>query len=526
MGKSFGLTKTERTIGTKTFAVESSNAAVLDGLLSHAAVAHQLTSVAVPFLLEVGPRADGAGYELEVLSQSIARTAAELHGLFLLCTLAASYLTHQSGVGSAERVFVHPRPKSFTDKLSVRNVDLRNRRVLVRVDFNVPQDKDGAITSNARIVAALPTLSYILSQSPRSLVLMSHLGRPDGRPNPAFSLAPVRAELARLLDREVQFLPDCVGPEVEAACADPPAGSVILLENLRFHVEEEGSSVDASGNKVKASKEAVAAFRASLTRLGDVYVNDAFGTAHRAHASMVGVTLPTRAAGLLLFKELEYFARVLERPRRPFCAILGGAKVKDKIQLIHNLLDRVDTMLIGGGMAFTFKKVASNMPIGNSLFDKDGAAIVPDLLAKAQARGVRIYLPTDFVCGDAFSADAKVAVHDESTGVPAGWMGLDIGPASAAQFAAVVAESKTVVWNGPCGVFEFAKFEAGTRAVAEAMAAATQTGTITIIGGGDTATAAEKFGIESAVSHVSTGGGASLELLEGKVLPGVDALSE
>lgn len=313
------------------------------------------------------------------------------------------------------------------------------------------------------------------------------------------------------------FLNDCVGAEVEAACAAPAAGSVILLENLRFHSEEEGKG---------ATKEAIAAFRASLTTLGDVYVNDAFGTAHRAHSSMVGVTLPVRASGFLLKKELDYFARALESPERPFTAILGGAKVADKIQLIHNLLDRVDEMVIGGGMAFTFKKVLHGVDIGDSLFDEAGAKIVPDIMAKAAEKGVTIHLPTDYVAADKFAESAAVRNVTDAEGIGAGWRGLDIGASSAAAFAAVVARSKTVVWNGPMGVFEWPAFENGTKTVLDAVVAATASGATTIIGGGDTATCAEKYGAVDKVSHVSTGGGASLELLEGKALPGVVALTD
>jgi phosphoglycerate kinase len=322
----------------------------------------------------------------------------------------------------------------------------------------------------------------------------------------------------------VRFLPDCVGPEVEAACAALRPGEVVLLENLRFHLEEEGKGKAADGSKVKADPAAVAAFRASLSKLGDVFVNDAFGTAHRAHASMVGVDLP-RAAGFLLLREMEVLGGALAAPARPFLAILGGAKVADKIQLIANLLDKVDEMVIGGGMAFTFKQ-AQGVAIGASLFDAEGARIVPELLAKAAARGVRLHLPVDYVTADRFAADAAVGAADDAAGIPAGWMGLDVGPVSRVRFAEAVARARTVVWNGPPGVFEMAPFAAGTDAMAQAVAAATARGATTIVGGGDTATAAEMFGISERVTHVSTGGGASLELLEGKVLPGLAALTE
>jgi len=301
---------------------------------------------------------------------------------------------------------------------------------------------------------------------------------------------------------------------------------VILLENLRFHVEEEGKGVGPNGEKIKAEKDAIAKFRESLTKLGDVYINDAFGTAHRAHSSMVGVCLEKRAAGLLLNKELKYFAKAVENPERPFLAILGGAKVADKIQLIDNLLKKVNEMIIGGGMAFTFMKVLHQMKIGKSLFDEEGAKIVKDLMDKASKNNVKIHLPTDFIPGSKFGEDAEVGkVVSIAEGIPDGWMGLDVGPETSKQFAEVVARAKTIVWNGPVGVFEFPKFAEGTKRVMDAVVAATARGATTIIGGGDTATACAKFGTEQKVSHVSTGGGASLELLEGKELPGVTALS-
>lgn len=402
------------------------------------------------------------------------------------------------------------------NKLSIADLKLGGKRVLIRVDFNVPM-KDGKITHTARIDEALPTIKYALDQG-GSVVLMSHLGRPKAAPTPEFSLLPVAKTLEQKLGTKVTFLNDCVGPEVEAACASLKPGSVVLLENLRFHGEEEG------GKGVDPAK--VEAFRASLTKLGDVYVNDAFGTAHRAHASMVGVKLPQRAAGFLLQKELAYFGKALTNPERPFLAILGGAKVADKIQLIENMLDKVDEMIIGGGMAYTFKKVSNGMQIGNSLFDAEGAKIVERVVAKAKERNVKLHFPVDYVTADAFKEDANVGSATDQSGIAEGWQGLDAGPESRKRFIEVVNRAKTLVWNGPIGVFEFERFAAGTRAIAEAVAAATEKGATTIIGGGDTATAAEKFGIANRVSHVSTGGGASLELLEGKNLPGVAALSD
>jgi len=408
------------------------------------------------------------------------------------------------------------------NKLTIDQLDLKGKRVLIRVDFNVPFD-DGKISNNQRIVEALPTIKYALEKG-ASVVLMSHLGRPDGVKDMSLSLKPVAEEVEKLLQRPVTFLDDCVGAEVEASCAQLKPGDVVLLENLRFHVEEEGKGVDNAGNKVTASKEQIAAFRASLTKLGDVYVNDAFGTAHRAHSSMVGVNLPQKAAGFLMKKELEYFAKALETPERPFLAILGGAKVSDKIKLIENLIEKVDAMVIGGGMAFTFKKVLDGMKIGNSLFDEPGSKLVESIMNKAKERGVTVQLPTDFITGDKFAKDAQVGSADDQTGIPDGWLGLDIGPASVIANAERIAQAKTIVWNGPMGVFEFENFAAGTKGVMDAVVKATGTGSVTIIGGGDTATCCKIWDTEDKVSHLSTGGGASLELLEGKVLPGVEAL--
>ncbi|KAF0309980.1 Phosphoglycerate kinase [Amphibalanus amphitrite] len=443
---------------------------------------------------------------------------------------------------------------SLNKKLSIEALELAGQRVLMRVDFNVPL-KDGKISNNQRIVAALPTIQYALDKQAKSVVLMSHLGRPDGRRSEKASMKPVAEELRKLLGREVLFLDDCVGPAVEQACQDPPAGSVILLENLRYHVEEEGKGVNEAGEKVKADPAKTAEFRQSLRRLGDVYVNDAFGTAHRAHSSMLGEGFEKRAAGTLLSKELTYFAKALESPERPFLAILGGAKVQDKIQLIENMLDKVNEMIIGGGMAFTFLKELNGMKIGSSLYDAEGAKIVSKLMEKAKANNVQIHLPVDFVTADKFDEAANVgsatveggipdgshwsetpsreATGDSGVGsatveggIPDGWLGLDVGPKSVAAFEPVIARAKTIVWNGPPGVFELSPFAAGTQAMMKAVVAATSSGATTIIGGGDTATCCAKYGTEQSVSHVSTGGGASLELLEGKVLPGVAALSE
>ena len=296
----------------------------------------------------------------------------------------------------------------LSEKLSIDSVDLKGKRVLIRVDFNVPI-KEGKIKDTNRIDEALPTIRHALDQGAKVVVLMSHLGRPDGQPNKKYSLEPLVPYLSKVLKRDVSFVKDCVGKEAEEAVKGAKEGAVVLLENLRFHVEEEGKGKDKEGKKVKADKEKVKVFREELTRLGDVYINDAFGTAHRAHSSMVGVQLPVRASGYLLKKELQAFSKVVEEPARPYIAIMGGAKVADKIQLISNLLDKVDEMIIGGGMAFTFKQVASQMPIGTSIFDKEGAKIVPELLAKAKAKNVKLHFPTDFRIGEKFDKNTKGA---------------------------------------------------------------------------------------------------------------------
>jgi len=404
---------------------------------------------------------------------------------------------------------------------SIRDLSLSGKRVLIRVDFNVPQDKaTGAITNNQRIVAALPTIKYALAQG-ASVVLMSHLGRPDGKVLAKYSLKPVAAELAKVLGQPVAFADDCVGPVAEQAAAALKPGEVLLLENLRFHLEEEGKVKQEDRTSVKADLAAVAAFRAGLSKLGDVYVNDAFGTAHRAHSSMVGVTLPQKAAGFLMEAELKAFAAVLDHPQRPLLAILGGAKIADKIPLINNLLAKADQIIIGGGMAYTFKKIIDGMAIGDSLFDSAGATIVRQLVDDAKVRGVKLIFPVDYICADKFDPNANTQPASDATGIPEGWQGLDAGPKSIALYRAAILGAKTIIWNGPPGVFEFEKFSRATKAMAEAMAEATAQGATTVVGGGDTATAAKKFKIADKVTHCSTGGGASLEFLEGKVLPGV-----
>ena len=408
-------------------------------------------------------------------------------------------------------------------KLFIEDLDLAGRRVLMRVDFNVPVN-NGKVENDKRLRASLPSIRHVLGKG-ASLVLMSHLGRPDGQATAKYSLAPVAAKLAELLGKPVKFLPDCVGAEVERACAALKPGEVALLENLRFHIEEEGKVKKEDGSSVKADPEAVKAFRASLTKLGDVYVNDAFGTAHRAHSSMTGVAHEKRAAGYLMKKELDFLGDAVNTPKRPFVAIIGGAKVSGKIDVIASLLPKVDRLLIGGAMAFTFYK-AQGREVGGSLVEDDRLQMAKDLLARA---GDKLVLPIDAVVTDTFDFDAR-RVGTLRT-VP--WdrigpkdIGVDIGEGSRAKFAEIVKSAKTVVWNGPMGVFEIAATAAGTLAVAQALADATAQGAITVVGGGDSVSAVEKNGLADKVTHVSTGGGASLEFLEGKVLPGVAVLTD
>ena len=408
-------------------------------------------------------------------------------------------------------------------KLFIEDLDLQGKRVLMRVDFNVPV-KDGKVENDKRLRASLPSIQYVLRQG-ASLVLMSHLGRPDSQAIPKYSLAPVAERLAELLGRPVRFLPDCIGAEVERDCAALKPGEVVLLENLRFHIEEEGKVKQDDGRSVKADPEAVKAFRASLTKLGDVYVNDAFGTAHRAHSSMTGVAHAQRAAGYLMKKELDFLGDAVDMPKRPFVAIIGGAKVSGKIDVISALLPKVDRLLIGGAMAYTFYK-AQGKEVGGSLVEDDRLPMAKDLLASA---GDKLVLPVDAVVTDTFDFDARKVGALRT--VP--WdrigpkdIGVDIGEGSRARFAEIVKNARTVVWNGPMGVFEIAATAAGTLAVAQALAGATAQGAITVVGGGDSVAAVEKNGLADKVTHVSTGGGASLEFLEGKELPGVAYLSD
>ena len=415
------------------------------------------------------------------------------------------------------------------NKVTVNDVDFTGKRVLMRVDFNVPQDKKtGAITNTQRIVGAMPTIKLVLEKGAKSVVLMSHLGRPDGNKNPKFTLEPVAEKLGELMGKNVTFLPDCVGEEVEKACADPEDGSIFVLENMRFYAEEEGKGVK-DGEKFKPSAEDVATFRDSLSKLGDIYVCDAFGTAHRAHSSMVGMQgkMPC-VSGLLVAKELEAFSKVLnpELKKTPLTSIVGGAKISDKVLVIDNLIDQSDNIIICGGMAYTFLKTCFGMDIGKSLFDKKGAELAPGLLKKAEEKGCKIVLPCDWLCGQDFCNDQETKLVSQEEGIPDGWEGMDCGPKSMELFRETVLASATVIWNGPAGVFEFDNFSKGTKALLEAVAETTAAGNVGIIGGGDSATAAAKWDMEDKVSFVSTGGGASLELLEGKILPGVAALDD
>jgi len=391
-------------------------------------------------------------------------------------------------------------------KMTIRDVELTGKRVLMRVDFNVPLDHEQNVTNDARIRAALPTIRCAAGQGAR-VILMSHLGRPKGKVVPEMSLAPVAAALSGLLGRPVKQLADCVGPEVEAAVGEMSDGDIVLLENLRFHPEEEANNPE---------------FAKRLAALGDVYVNDAFGTAHRAHASTEGVTryLQPAVSGFLLEKEIEYFTKVLEAPEHPFVAVMGGAKVADKIGVIENLLDKVDCLIIGGGMTYTFLK-AMGVEVGSSKLEEDKVAVAKRILDLAKEKGVTLLLPEDHRIADQFEETAETRVV--RGGIPAGWMALDIGPQSTAAFVDKLKSAKMIVWNGPMGVFEMKPFAAGTNAVAAALAESEAT---TVIGGGDSVAAVAQAGVSDKMSHISTGGGASLEFLEGKTLPGVAALTD
>jgi phosphoglycerate kinase len=395
------------------------------------------------------------------------------------------------------------------DKATVRDIDVRGKRALVRVDFNAPQDASGAITDDTRLRASLPTIQYLLDQG-ASVILMSHLGRPKGKATPKYSLKPIAARLSRLLGKPVPLAPDCVGPEVEALARALQPGEVLLLENLRFHPEEEANDPG---------------FARQLAALGDVYVNDAFGTAHRAHASTEGVAhdLPA-VAGFLMEKELTFLGGALENPKRPFVAISGGAKVSDKIAVLDHLIDVADKVLIGGGMANTFFK-ARGLFMGDSLVEEDKLEDARRLMAKAEAAGKPFLLPVDVAVGEKFAADAEGTITTPDA-VAEGWRILDVGPQTILAFGEALVDAKTVIWNGTLGVAEFPAFALGTRALIRLLVELTSLGVTTIVGGGDSAAAVEADGAADKLSHVSTGGGASLEFLEGHELPGVAALRD
>jgi phosphoglycerate kinase len=398
-------------------------------------------------------------------------------------------------------------------KLSIRDLSLNNKKVFIRVDFNVPL-KDGQVSDDTRIRETLPTIEYAVQQGAK-VILAAHLGRPKGTPDPKYTLAPVAAYLGKLVTEKlgpahtVTFSPETVGPKATELANALKPGEILLLENVRYQPEEEKNNPE---------------FAKKLAALADVYVNDAFGAAHRAHASTEGIThfVAQSAAGLLMVKELEYLGKALENPTKPFVAILGGAKVSDKIGVINNLLGKVDALIIGGGMAYTFLK-AQGLEIGKSLLEADKVELATSLLAEAKAKGVKLLLPVDHVVAATFAADAAAEVIAPGQPIPADKLALDIGPESVKLFNAEIAGAKTIVWNGPMGVFEFDAFAKGTMAVANAVA--NNSAAISIVGGGDSVAAVKKAGVASKISHISTGGGASLEFLEGKKLPGVEALS-
>jgi phosphoglycerate kinase len=388
---------------------------------------------------------------------------------------------------------------------SIDQLDISGKRIFLRVDFNVPMDKSGNITDDTRIRAVLPTLSYALSKNAK-IILASHLGRPKGKPEPEFSLAPAARRLGDLLKKEVKLAPDCVGPEVEKMVAAMKPGEILLLENLRFHKEEEKNDP---------------AFAQGLAKLAEVYVNDAFAVSHRAHASVEGVTkyFKDKAAGYLMRDELHYLGKIMEAPARPLAAVIGGAKVSGKLEVLQNLAPRVDKLIIGGGMAFTFLK-SKGIEVGKSMVEDDLVKTAKEILEGANKKGVKVYLPVDFVVAEKMdpSAQTKVVPADK---IPAGWMGLDIGPETLARFGEALGDAKTILWNGPMGVFEMEPFSKGTMGLVRQIISS---GATSVIGGGDTDTAVHKSGLADKISYISTAGGAFLELLEGKKLPGVEAL--
>jgi len=395
------------------------------------------------------------------------------------------------------------------NKKTMLHIEPHGKKVFVRVDFNVPMDEHQHITNDTRIRATLPTIQHLLNAG-AAVILACHVGRPTEAREPQFSTRPIVARLEECLGQPVKWAPDCVGPEAEKAAADLKPGEVLLLENLRYH---------------KAEKKNDPEFAKQLASLADIAVDDAFGVAHRAHASNVGITAYLETvAGFLMEKEINYIGKTLEAPKRPFVAIIGGAKVSDKIGVIENMIDKVDTIIIGGGMAHTFD-ASKGYPVGDSLCERDKIDLAKELLEKAEKKGVKVVLPVDLVIADKFAADANTKIVDVDK-VPEGWQALDSGPKTSEEYVNALKGAKTVIWNGPMGVFEFDAFAKGTEAVARAVAQATKEGAVSIVGGGDSIAALKKTGLSEKISHISTGGGATLELLEGKVLPGIAALAD
>ena len=395
------------------------------------------------------------------------------------------------------------------NKKTIKDIDVKGKKVFVRVDFNVPMDENQNITNDTRIRATLPTINYLLDNG-AAVILACHVGRPTEAKEPKFSTKPIQARLAELLGKEVKWAPDCVGPDAEKAAADLKAGEVLLLENLRYH---------------KAEKKNDPEFANQLAALADVAVDDAFGVSHRGHASNEGITKYVETvSGFLMEKEINYIGKTLEAPQHPFVAIIGGAKVSDKIGVISNMIEKVDSIIIGGGMANTFL-AAKGMPVGSSLLEKDKLDLARELIEKAEKKGVNVVLPVDVVVADKFAADADHKTVDADA-VEDGWMILDSGAKTIKVYQDALAGAKTIIWNGPMGVFEFDAFAKGTEGVAEAVAKATDEGATSIVGGGDSIAALKKTGLSDKISHISTGGGATLEFLEGKVLPGIAAIAD